>query len=218
MSCTSETTASMDSSNPSKFVLATNNPNKKEEIMPMFREAGLCLLSPADLGFKIHPTETGSTFQQNAEIKALETFRFLEKNGHGDFFVIADDSGFEVEAMNGLPGVDSALFLGEGTSYETRNAHIVKEMEFVTNRRCRFVSVVCLVSLDGETRFFYGEVVGEVARSVCGMGGFGYDPIFYLPGYKKTMAELGMDEKNRISHRGKAIRSMLEVFGRGETK
>ena len=209
MSCTSETTANMDLSNPSRFVLASNNPNKAKEILPFFDEAGLCLYSPADFGIEIKPMETGKTFHDNAEIKALETSRALNAHGIFDCYVFADDSGFEVEAMGGLPGVDSALFLGEGTSYYARNAHIVREMENRSNRRCRFVCVICCVFPKGEARFFCGEVVGEVAVGICGTGGFGYDPIFYLPGHKKTMAELSLEEKNHLSHRGKAIKHFL---------
>lgn len=204
----------MDLSNPSKFVFATNNPNKKAEIMPLFREAGLCLCSPAEYGVIVLPGETGNTFHENAEIKAVETFCALNGKGITGNHVFADDSGFEVEALGGLPGVDSALFLGEGTSYEVRNEYILREMENAENRRCRFVCVICHVLPSGEAHFYLDEVVGEVAKKACGTGGFGYDPIFYLPEYGKTMAELDMDEKNKQSHRGKAIRKFIEAVCR----
>ena len=199
----------MDLSSPSKYVLATNNPEKKREIMPLFHKAGLCLCSPADFGIKINPRETGKTFHKNAEIKAMETYRaFMDKGFFGNH-VFADDSGFEVEALGGIPGVDSAFFLGEGASYEARNKYILQKLENAVNRRCRYVCVICYILPSGESRFFYGEVVGEVARDICGAGGFGYDPIFYLPEYKKTVAQLDMENKNKLSHRGKAIRKFI---------
>ena len=196
-------------SNRSSFVLATNNPAKVLEIKPMFYEAGLSLISPADLGIKIHPKETGKTFEENSSIKAWETFRLLGEVGHASYGVVADDSGLEIDALGGLPGVDSALFLGENTPYEVRNAFILKEMEKARTRAARFVCALTCILPGGEAIAIRGEVLGAVAHAIKGDDGFGYDPIFYLHELGKTMAELPLYEKNKISHRGKALKLLF---------
>ena len=197
-------------SSHSSFVLATNNPGKVLEIKHLFDEAGLSLISPADLGIKISPEETGKTFEENSGIKAWQTYRLLKEMRHDSYGVVADDSGFEVDALGGLPGVDSALYLGENTSYEVRNASILKELDFGQKRTARFVCVITCILPNGEVKTVRSEVVGEVAASAKGHNGFGYDPIFYLPEYGKTMAELNLDEKSEISHRGNALKLLFE--------
>ena len=206
----SETTVSMDLSNHSSFVLATNNPAKVTEIKHLFNEAGLSLISPADLGLHVSPNETGKTFAENSYQKASETRRLLKKAGHDSYCVVADDSGFEVDALGGLPGVDSALFLGEDATYEERNAHILNEMKLMEDRKARFVCVLTCIFPGGEHEVIRAEVEGEVARIAKGKNGFGYDPIFYVPEFGKTMAELTLDEKNKISHRGIAINRLIQ--------
>ena len=201
----SETTVNMALSNHSSFVLASNNAGKVLEIKHEFNEAGLSLISPADLGLKISPKETGKTFEENSSIKAWQTYRLLRETGHDSYGVVADDSGFEVDALGGLPGVDSALYLGENTSYEVRNAFIVEELKFEQDRTARFVCVITCILPSGNVETVRSEVLGEVAVIAKGQGGFGYDPIFYLPELGKTMAELTLNEKNKISHRGKAL-------------
>ena len=196
--------------NRSSFVLATNNPDKVLEIKHEFNGAGLSLISPADLGFKIHPEETGRTFEENSQLKARETFKLLKEMGHVSHGVVADDSGFEVDALGGLPGVDSSLFLGETTSYEARNAFILKELANSQNRTARFVCVLTCILPNGEVFAVRGETEGEVAVFAKGHNGFGYDPIFYLREFGKTMAELTLDEKSKISHRGKALRLLFD--------
>ena len=197
-------------SNRSSFVLATNNPDKVIEIEHEFNKAGLSLVSPADLGIKIYPEETGKTFEENSRLKARETFRLLKEVGHFSYGVVADDSGFEVDALGGLPGVDSAHYLGENTSYAERNASILKELTNSQNRTARFVCVLTCILPNGEVYVVRGVAEGEVAGSAKGHNGFGYDPIFYLPEFGKSMAELTLDEKNKVSHRGKALRLLFD--------
>ena len=199
-------------SNLSSFVLATNNPGKVLEIKHVFNEAGLSLISPADLGLKIRPEETGKTFEENSKIKAVEMFGLLKEKGFDSYGVVADDSGFEVDAMGGLPGVDSAVYLGVGTSFDKRIAHILKEMETKQDRTARFVCVLHCILPCGEEIVARGEAQGVVAYAAKGTDGFGYDPIFYSPEYKKTMAEMTMCEKNEISHRGKALRLLFRLL------
>ena len=202
--------ASMVLLSPSDFVLATNNPDKVVEIKHMFNEAGLSLVSPADLGLKILPKETGKTFEENSGIKAWETYRLLKETGYDSYGVVADDSGFEVDALGGMPGVDSALYLGENTPYAVRNAFILKELQNIQERTARFVCVITCILPDGKVEVVRGEASGEVAAESKGHGGFGYDPIFYVPELDKTMAELTPCEKYKISHRSNALRLLFK--------
>ena len=209
MWCINEMMVSMALSSPSSFVLASNNKGKVREILPMFNAAGFNLITPADLGLEIAPKETGKTFEENSCIKAWETYKFLKDLGHEASGVVADDSGFCVDALGGLPGVDSALYLGENVPKEVRNASIISQMETKADRTARFVCVVtCFIC--GKKEVVRGEVFGEVAHYAKGDFGFGYDPIFYLPEYKKTMAELPLEEKNKLSARGKAFELLLK--------
>ena len=208
MLCINATMANMDLSNHNRYVLASNNPAKLNEIMPMFCEAGLVLSSPADWGVALAPVESGSTYIENSRIKAMETYKALKDAGCCFRAVFADDSGLEVDALGGLPGVHSASFLGEDASYETRNMRIMKEVEN-KSRAAVFVAVITCVFECGTTEVFRGQVAGQVAESLSGTGGFGYDPIFYLPELGKTMAELTLTEKNQISHRGLATRQLI---------
>jgi XTP/dITP diphosphohydrolase len=194
-------------------VLATNNKAKVLELNAFFEKEGLKVVSLADLGLFLQPPEeTGTTFEENATIKATETARFLAENGHENMLVLADDSGLCVDAMNGEPGVDSALFLGESTPYSVRNAEIIKNVENAETRAARFMCVIVCVMPSGKILVSTGTVEGEIAREPSGAGGFGYDPIFYVPQFNKTMAQLSMEEKNKISHRGQAVTKMLEII------
>ena len=197
------------------FVLATNNGAKVAELARLFEEAGLTLFSPADFGARVSPEENGGSFAENAKIKAEATRAELRRRGRGDLGVVADDSGFEVDALGGLPGVDSAYYLGEGASYEARMSHILAEMESANCRAARYVCALACIMPDGGLVTVLETAEGEVAMSARGAGGFGYDPIFWLPGLGKTMAELGLDEKNKISHRGKAFRRLVAALSGG---
>ena len=191
------------------ILFATNNPGKVKEIQAVFEGTGLDVISLSDLGLFFEPTETGATFEENAIQKATKTLEFLRENGYNDVTVLADDSGLCIEALDGEPGVDSANFMGRETPYEVRNAHLIKQLANAPNRNTKFACVIACAYPNGEIITTTGEIHGQIAHSPSGTGGMGYDPIFYVPEYGKTAAELTMEEKNRISHRGKALGLMI---------
>ena len=193
-------------------IFATNNAGKMKEIKPMFEQAGIELLSLADLGLSFEPAEDGDTFEENAMQKAVETMDFLFDNGYEDMAVLADDSGLSITALGGKPGVDSANYMGREMPYEVRNAHLIAELGTDPDRTAKFMCVIACALPSGIMLTTVGEVHGEIATEPCGTGGFGYDPIFYLPSHNKTMAELSAPEKNSISHRGQALKLMLEAL------
>jgi len=192
------------------YIFATNNPGKVREIQSIFAQANLSLKSLADFGLSFEAGEDGDTFEYNARQKATETLEFLYKNGHKDIAVLADDSGLCINAMGGQPGVDSANFMGRETPYNVRNAHILDELQFSPVRAAKFVCVIACAMPCGKTITTTGEVHGYIAQKPAGSGGFGYDPIFHVPKYGKTMAQLSPEEKNKISHRGQALALMIE--------
>ena len=191
-----------------RFVVATNNLHKIVELKPMFP----CheLLMPSDLGInEFCPEENGKTFFENAYIKARSLYELLGIPS------MADDSGLCVEALGGKPGIGSARYGSNGKELlaaSEKNSLLLSELAGVSNRNCAFVC--CLVFYYGKQRFMCVQetLEGEIAGSPSGKGGFGYDPIVYLPQYGKTVAELSADEKNRISHRGKAAQRMATML------
>lgn len=183
-----------------KAVLASHNKKKMAEMRAILGELGVEVLSQAEVGVSIEPEETGTTFEENARIKATA---IMEATG---LPAIADDSGLVVEALNGAPGVYSARYGGEGLDDTDRWQLLLKNMEGKENRACKFVSVICCAFPDGTELMARGEVHGVVAQGPKGEGGFGYDPVFWLPERGKSMAELTPEEKNQISHRGNALR------------
>ena len=183
-----------------KAVLASNNKKKMVEMRAILGELGVEVLSQADVGVSIEPEENGTTFEENSRIKAVA---IMEATG---LPAIADDSGLVVEALDGAPGVYSARYGGEGLDDTGRWQLLLKNMEGKENRACKFVSVICCAFPDGTQLMARGEVHGVVAQGPSGEGGFGYDPIFWLPEQGKSMAELTAEEKNKISHRGNALR------------
>ncbi|MCL2197611.1 MAG: RdgB/HAM1 family non-canonical purine NTP pyrophosphatase [Defluviitaleaceae bacterium] len=193
------------------MVFATNNKNKANELSEMLRAEGVNVKTLSALGLILVPGEDGNTFEANALQKATETSTFLKKMGHLDEAIIADDSGLEIDAMDGEPGVDSALFMGENTPYEIRNAEIIRRLEGVPKekRTARFVCVIACALPTGETFTTRGVIEGEIAHKPQGENGFGYDPIFFVPSLGKTTAQLSSKEKNKISHRGQALRAMV---------
>ena len=183
-----------------KAVLASNNKKKMVEMRAILGELGVEVLSQAEVGVSIEPEENGTTFEENSRIKAVA---IMEATG---LPAIADDSGLVVEALDGAPGVYSARYGGEGLDDTGRWQLLLKNMEGKENRACKFVSVICCAFPDGTQLMARGEVHGVVAQGPSGEGGFGYDPIFWLPEQGKSMAELTAEEKNKISHRGNALR------------
>lgn len=191
-----------------KVVLATNNRHKLVEVKSILEPLGYEVLSLKDLDLDIDPEEDGLTFEENALIKAREVKKVV------DYPVIADDSGFEVEFLDNKPGVFSARFLGEDTSYEVKNKHIIEKLQGAKEdmRVARFVSVIAFIDIDGNENCFRGEVTGIVSDEPRGSNGFGYDPIFLVKELGKTFAELTMEEKNSFSHRGNALKLFREFL------
>ena len=186
-----------------ELLIASNNPNKIRELKEILGDR-FEMFSLKEKGIISDPEETGETFEENSEIKA----RFaLEKSG---IATLADDSGLAVEALNGEPGVFSARYSGEDATTEKNNALLLKNMENITDRRAKFVCVITLLFPDGRKIQAKGECHGEILLSPRGTNGFGYDPLFYVPEYKKTFAELTAEEKNAISHRAVALRAFEE--------
>ena len=183
-----------------KAVLASHNKKKMAEMRAILGELGVEVLSQSDVGVDMEPEETGTTFEENSRIKAVA---IMEATG---LPAIADDSGLVVEALDGAPGVYSARYGGECLDDTGRWQLLLKNMEGKENRACKFVSVICCAFPDGTELMARGEVHGVVAQGPKGEGGFGYDPVFWLPERGKSMAELTAEEKNQISHRGNALR------------
>jgi XTP/dITP diphosphohydrolase len=192
-----------------KLVIATRNRNKITEIRDKFASvAELKLVSLVDFPGAPEVVEDGDTFRTNAGKKAREIASFT---GH---LSMADDSGLVVDALGGRPGVYSARYGGESANDTDRNRMILVEMRGVPfpRRTARFVCVIALCAPDGECLYAEGECSGVIAEEMKGNRGFGYDPIFYLPGLGKTMAELPLEEKNLISHRARALEKARELL------
>lgn len=187
-----------------KVVFATGNEGKMREVRLILQDLGFPVLSMKEAGASLDIEENGTTFAENAMIKARAVW---EKTGG---IVLADDSGLVVDYLGGEPGVYSARYLGEDTSYEIKNQAIIDRLADAKEeeRTARFVSAIAAVLPDGSELVTEGTVEGLIAHEPAGNGGFGYDPIFYLPEYGVTSAEIPIEKKNEISHRGKALEAM----------
>ena len=177
------------------------------------------VLSMKEAGIDIDPEENGTTFEENALIKARAVFNEAKRTGIEDALVLADDSGLCVDALNGEPGIYSARYMGKDTSYRVKNANLIDRVnkEGNGNRRAEFVCAIAAVFPDGSEEVVRGTVEGEIADKEYGENGFGFDPIFYIPSLKKTTAEIPPAEKHAISHRGNALRLMKEVIKKHES-
>ena len=189
-----------------KIVFATGNEGKMKEIRLILADLGLEILSMKEAGVDLDIVEDGKSFEENAAIKARAVW---EKTGG---IVLADDSGLVIDYLDGEPGIYSARYLGEDTSYEYKNRVILERMEKAQGeeRSARFVSAIAAVLPDGRELGTLGVVEGLIAGAPAGDGGFGYDPIFYLPEFGMTSAEIPIELKNEISHRGKALVAMKD--------
>ena len=182
-----------------RFLLGSANPGKLREYREILRGLDVELAAPGDLDpVPAEPDENAETFAENASAKARA---YAMASG---LETIADDSGLEVYALRGAPGVRSRRFFGDDASAEERNAKLLALLDGVEDRSARFVCVTALASPDGHVELFEGEVHGEIAEAPRGDAGFGYDPVFVIAGDGRTMAELTSEEKHRISHRGLA--------------
>ncbi len=198
-----------------RIVFATGNEGKMREIRSILADLGVPVLSMKEAGIHADIVENGSSYEENAMIKARAV---AEAASDGDSLVLADDSGLEVDALGGEPGIYSARYLGEDTPYEEKNREILRRLEGVPeNRRtARFVCAIGAVFPDGREHAVRAAVEGRIGYEPEGRGGFGYDPIFYVPEFHKTAAEMSQEEKNRVSHRGKALELMKEVLRKDE--
>ena len=191
-----------------KIIMATSNQDKVREIRQMLQGSDIEISSLKDAGIDIDIEETGTTFDENALIKA-ETVR--DYTGQ---MAIADDSGLVIDYLDGAPGIYSSRFMGEDTPYPEKNAAILKKLENVPDeeRSARFVCSMAIAYPDGHSTVCRGIMEGRIAYEIAGEGGFGYDPIFFLPDRGCTSAQLSPDEKNAISHRGKALRQVIDIL------
>ena len=185
-----------------KIIFATGNQNKMVEIREILADIGMPVLSMKEAGIEADVVEDGTTFEENALIKAKEIGKLTE-----NCVVLADDSGLEIDYLNKEPGIYSARYMGEDTSYHIKNANLIQRLEGVPDekRTARFVCAIAAAFPDGRRKTVRAAMEGRIGYEEKGENGFGYDPIFYLPEYGCTSAELSMEEKNRISHRGKAL-------------
>ena len=191
-----------------KIIFATSNQGKMKEIREILKDLDVEVLSMKDAGVEADIVEDGSTFEENALIKA-RTIRDMT-----GCTVLADDSGLEVDALNKEPGIYSARYMGEDTSYDVKNANIIERLSGLEGeeRSARFVCVIAAAFPDGTDETRRGTIEGQIGFEPAGTNGFGYDPIFYVPEFGCTTAQLESDQKNAISHRGKALRAMKEVI------
>ena len=191
-----------------RIIFATGNEGKMREIRLILADLGLPILSMKEAGAEPEIVEDGATFGENAEIKARAVWNLT-----GDI-VLADDSGLVVDYIGGEPGIYSARYLGEDTPYEVKNRSIIERLKEAggQERSARFVCNIAAMLPDGQVLHTEAVMEGLIAGEPAGNGGFGYDPILYLPEFGRTSAEITMEQKNEISHRGKALRAMKKAL------
>lgn len=200
-----------------KIIFATGNEGKMREIREILRDMDAEILSMKEAGIEIDIEENGSTFEENAEIKARAVAAAV-RTGEipDDIIVLADDSGLEIDALHKEPGIYSARYLGEDTPYSVKNKNLIDRLEGVPDnkRTARFVCAIAAVLPDGESIVSRGVIEGRIDYEEKGSNGFGYDPIFYVPEFCATTAQLDIAEKNRVSHRARALEAMKEELKR----
>ena len=191
-----------------KIVFATGNKNKTVEIKAILGEDKFEVVTMKEAGIDVEIVEDGNTFAENALIKARTVAKFT------DAIVMADDSGLEIDYLNKEPGVYSARYMGEDTSYDIKNNNLIERLDGVPKekRTARFVCAIAAVLPDGRELVTRQTMEGYIGWEIAGANGFGYDPIFYLDEYGCSSAELTPQQKNAISHRGKALRAMKELL------
>ena len=192
-----------------RFVLATHNPGKLREMGEILKDFGIEVVSPKDLGITVDVEETGSTFAENAMLKAKAICKAA------DLPAIADDSGLCVDALGGAPGVYSARYGGEGLDDKGRYMLLLSSLRGAPTRAAHFACAVACAFPNGDTLTAEGRCDGSIAYAPLGEGGFGYDPVFLLPGSGKTFGQLTQEEKSAVSHRGRALKEFagkLEAY------
>ena len=190
-----------------RLIFATGNKDKLKEIRAIMEGLDYEILSMKEAGIDIEIEENGTTFQENALIKARAIAALLPED-----IILADDSGLEIDYLNGEPGVYSARYMGEDTSYDIKNQNLIDRLEGVPKeqRTARFVCAIAAVLPDGRVLQTRGTIEGYIGWESAGTNGFGYDPIFYVDDYGCSTAQLSPEQKNEISHRGKALRAMRQ--------
>lgn len=200
-----------------RIVFATGNAGKMREIKQILDDIGIDIVSMKEAGYTSNPEENGKSFEENALIKARALASLIND---GETIVMADDSGLEVDALHKEPGIYSARYLGEETPYSVKNKNIIDRLEGIEpeKRTARFVAAIAAVLPDGTELTTRGTIEGKIGYEERGANGFGYDPIFYLPDMSRSTAELPPEEKNKISHRGRALELMKDKLKSFETK
>ena len=197
------------------IIFATGNKNKMIEIRMILKDLGCRILSQKEAGIQADVVEDGTTFEENALIKATE----IAKIAHGmpeykNAVVMADDSGLEIDYLNKEPGIYSARYMGEDTSYDIKNQALLERLEGVPDekRTARFVCAIAAILPDESSEVVRGTMEGIIGHEIAGKNGFGYDPIFFLPEYGCTSAEVSPEKKNELSHRGEGLRKMRKIL------
>ena len=200
-----------------KIIFATGNEGKMREIREILKDMDAEILSMKEAGIEIDIEENGATFEENAEIKARAVAAAVRmRETPDDIIVLADDSGLEIDALHKEPGIYSARYLGEDTPYSVKKKNLIDRLEGVPDnkRTARFVCAIAAVLPDGESIVSRGVIEGRIDYEEKGSNGFGYDPIFYVPEFCATTAQLDTAEKNRVSHRARALEAMKEELKR----
>ena len=198
-----------------RIVFATGNQNKMREIREILSDLGMEIVSMEEAGVYMDVSENGTSFSENAQIKATVIAQELQdQNQQAGTIVMADDSGLEVDYLHKEPGIYSARYLGKDTPYTDKNNMIIERLNGVPDekRTARFICAISAVMPDGTILSTNESMEGQIGYEISGQNGFGYDPIFFLPKYGKTAAELSEQEKNKISHRGKALRAIEKMI------
>lgn len=198
-----------------KVIFATGNAHKMIEIRQILANLGMEILSQKEAGIVADIVEDGSTFEENAVIKASGIAEIAHKiPGYEGAIVLADDSGLEIDYLNKEPGIYSARYMGEKTSYDIKNQNLIDRLDGVEDekRTARFVCAIAAVFPDGTKEVVRGTMEGRIGYEIAGENGFGYDPIFYLPEYECTSAQLSPEKKNELSHRGEGLRMMRKII------
>lgn len=192
-----------------KIIMATNNKGKIEELRKMLR--GFEVISQSEAGIDIDPEENGKSFIENAKIKANAIRSIVN-----DAYILAEDSGIMIDALDGYPGVmtkRAALEeIGKDISNEQRNEYYIEKLGDNTNRKVVWETAVCLIEPNGQMKEFIGQVIGEISKSPMGNGGFGFDPIFYIPEENKTLAQMSFEEKENYSARKRAVVQLVDYL------
>lgn len=193
-----------------KLIFATGNKDKMKEIRAILADTDYEIVSMKEEGIDIDIVEDGTTFEENALIKARAIAKVT------GCLTLADDSGLVIDYINGEPGIYSARYMGENTDYTTKNNNLISRLADAKGeeRSARFVCAIAAVFPDGREEVVRGVMEGQIGYEIAGENGFGFDPIFYLPEYGCTSAQLSPEDKNAISHRGNALRMMREVLGK----